>query len=189
MVDGLNDAAWKCIPKYDPSKTKNRHNIPLWRERMGSYKHDVDYWQQMQFLHGGKHRCPVPIKDQLRMAKSRYRHQFRLLRREIECIIADSTTAKNCSKQLFRQPKAASPALIEGCSKSAQPAMWREHFMGVFKGNDSPFENDMLKDTVSEHDLSKFDPTLDELNLAIDDINTNKSYTRHKHCKFLQLAD
>lgn len=54
LVDGLNDAACNCILKDDPSISKNRHDIPLWREGGElQIRCCADYWQQLHFLHRG----------------------------------------------------------------------------------------------------------------------------------------
>ena len=189
LVDNITTAAVSCIPKIDPNKAPRRHNIPMWKERMSSFKEDVDYWHQVQFLNGGPNRCPPIIEQQLRLSKSRYRRQFRLLRREIACNIAERTTLKNCHKQLFKKPKTAQPAMIDGHSRSAQPAMWREHFRDVFEANETIYSGDILNkvnEHISETDISLFENMqLDEINTAVGEIDTNKSYTRHCHWKNL----
>ena len=90
-----------CWKKATNSK---RHDIPMWRERIASFKTDVDYWLQQQFVHGGPTRCPYIIR-QLRLAKSRYRFQIRVLRREIKSNIAETVTLDNCHRKLFKMPK------------------------------------------------------------------------------------
>ena len=30
LIENLENAAHSCIPKYDQTKTKKKHNIPLW---------------------------------------------------------------------------------------------------------------------------------------------------------------
>lgn len=142
-VKSLNDAAMTCIPER---KSKNTHNIPQWRERMASFKHDVDYWVQVQFLHGGPNICPPFVRQQVQMARSCYRRQFQLLRREIEFNIANSMTLNNCFNHMFRHPKSPSPAFIERCPSVNQPNMWREHFLNVFKGESTPYSCDIITD-------------------------------------------
>lgn len=189
LVDNMRTAAETCIPKVDPNKTPRRHNIPMWRERIASYKHDVDYWLQVRFLNGGPNRCPNEVKQQLRLSKSRYRHQFRILQREIECNIAEKVTLQNCHRHLFKHSKTAPPAMIDGYSRSAQPSMWREHFRNVFQAEERPYQGDLLKEIseqISKEDLGSLKAfSVDEINDAITNINTNKSYQRHFHWKSL----
>ena len=83
LVSNITIAAETCVPKIDPNKTPRTHNVPMWKERMASFKHEVDYWLQVRFLQGGANRCTDVVKQQLRISKSRYRLQFRTLRREI----------------------------------------------------------------------------------------------------------
>ena len=189
LVDNLTSAAETCIPKIDPNKAPRRHNIPMWKERMSSFKNDVDYWLQVQFLNGGPRRCPDVIRQQLRIAKSRYRHQFRSLRQEIACNIAETITLKNCHHQLFKKPRTAPPAMIDGHSRSAQPQMWRDHFRSVFEADETIYRGDLLdqiNNQITEDDITSFrNIDIIDLNEAITDINTNKSYTRHFHWKNL----
>ena len=189
--DNLEKAAWNCIPKYDPSKKKQRHNIPLWRERMSAHKEEVDYWLQVQFLHGGPSRCPSTIRHFLRAAKSRYRLQFRHLRREIAVNIAESTTLNNCFRRLFSHPKAPSPPLIDGHSTASQPLMWGEHFREVFQGEETQYDNAILDDIqITQSDIQNFNfIDLNELNNAINTIDTSKSFERHSHWKSLDSYD
>ena len=177
-----------CIPKHKP---KNAHNIPQWRDRMAAYKHDIDYWLQLQFLHGGPNLCPPFIRQQVCISRSRYRRQFRLLRREIEYNLANSTTLNNCFKRMFRHPKSPTPAYIEGYSSINQPSMWRNQFVDVFKGENSPYSCDIIEDVnPTPFDIENFNYiNLDEINSTIELINTNKSYTRHKHWKFLHTEN
>ena len=88
----------------------------MWRERMGSFKNDVGYWLQTQFLRGGPNHCGELIQQQLRLSKSRYRRQMRILRREIEINVAESTMVQNCHKGITGHPKTPQPAKIEGNS-------------------------------------------------------------------------
>ena len=191
LVDNLEKSALNCIPKYDPAKSKKCHNIPQWRERMSSFKENVDFLLQVQFLNGGPNRCPHIIKNYLRIAKSRYRRQFRHLRREIEINIAESTTLDNCFKRLFSHPKSPTPPLIEGHSAASQPYMWGEHFKEVFKGEETPYDCQILDDIqISSPEVETFDYiNLTELNEAISTIDTNKSFKRHKHWKNLHLEN
>ena len=158
---------------------------------MSSFKTDVDYWLQIQLLNGGPRRCPDIVKQQLRLAKSRYRHQFHFhaLRREIAHNIAETITLKNCHRHLFKNPQTAPPAMIDGHSRSAQPHMWREHFRNVFEADETIYEGgvlDEITELISEDDINLFrDIDVTDLNKAIVDINTNKSYARHFHWKNL----
>ena len=138
LVNNMTAAAETCIPKATPGKKANQHNIPMWRERMGSFKSDVDYWLQIQFLNGGPRRCPSFIREQLRVSKSRYRNQLRKLRREIEVNVAENITVQNCHRRLFKTSKVASPAVIEGHSRDTQAEMWRDHFHHVFSAKEQP---------------------------------------------------
>lgn len=186
LVSSLDFAARTCIPKYKKN-TRPQHNIPLWRERIGSFKNEVDYWLQLQFLHGGPNLCPYNIRTQLRLAKSRYKLQLRHLRREISINVAEKTTMENVYRQQFRTPKSPSPCNIEGFSRAEQPAMWADHFNDVFKGETAPYDGEMLNDIpVTTQDIEQFDYiNLDEVNSVISNINTNKSYERHYHWKHL----
>ena len=190
LVDNITAAAEKCIPKADPNKVVRRHDIPMWRERMASFKSDVDYWLQTQFLSGGPNHCSHFVKQQLRFSKSRYRQQFRALRREIECKIAERVTLKNCHRQLFKKPKISSPAMIDGHQRPSQPSMWRDHFRNVFEAEESPYQGDILNkitEGITNDDITLFHHVdLNEINTAILEINTNKSYTRHFHWKTLR---
>ena len=156
----------------------------MWREKMGSYKDDVDYWVTCQYLNGGPNICPPFIRQQLRFARSRYRRQFRHLKREIETNIAESTTVKNCFNRLHKSPSVPAPAMIEGTSTGAQPVMWQAHFREVFKGEDTPYNRSILQNYSTSTDNFNNISML-EINNSINDINTNKSYTRHSHWKRL----
>ena len=189
VVNNMSTAAKTCIPKVNPGKTPNRHNIPMWRERMSAYKLDVDYWLQVQFINGGPRRCASYIREELRISKSRYRHQLRKLRREIEINIAENVTVQNCHRRLFKKPKIAQPAAIDGHSRPAQPAMWRNHFREVFSADEQPYSGNILHDISNKFDndhVSSFNHlNLTEINNAISHIDSNKSYKRHNHWKYL----
>ena len=189
LINNLEVSAQTCLPKTDPNKTPRRHNIPMWRERMSSFKHEVDYWLQLQFLHGGPNNCGEFIQRQVRLSKSRYRRQFRILRREIEINVAESTTLQNCFKRLTSHPKSAQPAKIDGHSIAEQPAMWHKHLREVYKAEDTPYNGNLLQHVNSLinidviNSFEKFN--INDINSAIFEINTNKSFTRHHHWKFL----
>ena len=184
IVENMHKAAITCIPKYS-STEKKRHDIPMWRQRMMSFKTDVEYWTQLQFLHGGPNNCPPIIKQQLRLSKSRYRHQIRQLRREIEVKLAEKTTLRNCHKQLFKKTKSPAPAMIEGHSRPAQPVMWRSHFHEVFNAEEAPYDGDLLEDIhakITHADIRNFEYIkLAEMNDILPSINSDKSYQRHHH--------
>ena len=190
LVNNITEAADTCIPKIDPNKTPRRHNIPKWKERISPFKDEVDYWLQVQFLHGGPNRCPEVVKQQLRLSKSRYRREFRILRREIQCNIAEIVTLKNCHRHLFKKPKTAPPAMIDGYSRPAQPSMWRKHFQNVFEAENTPYHGDLLNtitDGITNEDITIFNHIdISDINEVLSDINTNKSYTRHFHWKHLR---
>ena len=190
LVDNIQNAALICLPKFKPNKGPRRHNIPMWRERMAPLKDDVTYWTQVQFLNGGPQRCPHHIRQQLRLAKSRFRREFRILQREISINVAEATTVNNCFKRMLRNPKAPTPAIINGCSTPDQPEMWRKHFKNVFNGDDSlPYKGPLIDDIhneLSENDVINFNYlTLNDINCSIMQIDTNKSYVRHSHWKYL----
>ena len=189
IVNNMTTAAKTCFPKVNPGKTPNRHNIPMWRERMSAYKLDVDYWLQVQFINGGPRRCASYIREELRISKSRYRHQLRKLRREIEINIAENVTVQNCHRRLFKKPKIAQPAAIDGHSRPAQPAMWRNHFREVFSADEQPYSGNILHDIsnkINNDHISSFNHlNLTEINNAISHIDSNKSYKRHNHWKYL----
>ena len=190
VVNNISCAAVTCLPKFKVEKGPRRHNIPLWRERMAPLKNDVDYWLQVQFLNGGPQQCNHLIRQRLRLAKSRYRREFRNLKREISVNIAEATTVRNCFNRLLRNPKTPTPAIIDGCSTNAQPEMWRHHFKTVFKGDDAiPYKGPLLDDVCTElsaNDVNEFEfITLKEIDSAIMQIDTNKSYVRHNHWKYL----
>ena len=183
-VQNMQDAAFTCIPKCS-NKVKKRHNIPMWRERMTSFQSDVEYWTQLQFLHGGPNHCPVVITQQLRLSKSRYRHQIRQLRREVESNIAEATTLQNCHKQLFKKTKSPAPAMIDGHSRAAQPEMWRKHFREVFNADEFPYQGNLLNDIsakLTNADIQQFKYVqCSEINDILPLINSDKSYKRHHH--------
>ena len=189
VVKNITEAANTCIPKTDPTKRK-RHDIPQWKEKMATYQNEVDYWVTMQQLHGGPRRCSEFVNVQLRRAKSAYRRQIRHLRREVQVNIAESTTVKNCHKHLFGKTKTPAPALIDGFSRHSQPVMWRDHFREVFGANENPYKGGLLSDIsakITAYDKTSFTYlSLSEVNDAISQINTNKSYERHKHWKHMQ---
>ena len=98
-------------------------------------------------------------RNHMRISKSRYRQQFCTLRREIACNIAKSVTLKNCHRHLFKKPKTAPPAMIEGHSRSAQPSIWREHFRNVFESDESLYQGDLFCDItkqIADEDISSF---------------------------------
>ena len=189
VIQNMTEAADLCIPKNKPNKGNKRHDLPMWRERMTSYRTDVDYWNQVQFLQGGPNYCHPSVQQQLRMAKLRYKNQIRQLRREVEYSLAESTTKQNCHNQLFKKPKVPPPAMIDGHSRSAQPEMWREHFRQVFCAEEDPYRGDLLSQIdakITDEAVSNFNfIKLHEMNNAIALINTNKSYKRHHHWKTL----
>ena len=51
----MESAAHTCIPKMKVNNERRRHDIPRWREVMTSFKDDVTYWTQIQFLHSNDH--------------------------------------------------------------------------------------------------------------------------------------
>ena len=116
---------------------------------MSHVQKEVDRWVLLRDFHGGKHHCPEVIKDQLRRAKLQYKRQLRELRRDVEASIADRTTTSNCFNKQFRKPKSTPPAMVDGCSKSEQPDMWRKHFKSVFKAEETPY-NGNLCDCIDE---------------------------------------
>ena len=183
-VQNMQDAAFTCIPKCS-NKVKKRHNIPMWRERMTSFQSDVEYWTQLQFLHGGPNHCPIVITQQLRLSKSRYRHQIRQLRREVESNIAEATTLQNCHKQLFKKTKSPAPAMIDGHSRAAQPEMWRKHFREVFNADEFPYQGNLLNDIsakLTNADIQQFKYVqCSEINDILPLINSDKSYKQHHH--------
>ena len=148
LIHILENSAEICIPKAK-NKGIKRHNIPFWRERMSHVQKEVDRWVLLRDFHGGKHHCPEVIKDQLRRAKLQYKRQLRELRRDVEASIADRTTTSNCFNKQFRKPKSTPPAMVDGCSKSEQPDMWRKHFKSVFKAEETP-HNGNLCDCIDE---------------------------------------
>ena len=101
IVNNLKTAANACIPKYKKKERKGTHNIPMWRERMSSFKNNVDFWLQTQFTQGGPNHCTSFVRLQLRLARSQFRRQVRILRREIQNSIAEHVTVNNCHKTLF----------------------------------------------------------------------------------------
>ena len=65
----------------------------------------VDYWHNVQFLHGGPKSCPDQVKHKLRLAKSRYKREIRVLKREISANVADHATSLNCYRVIFTKPQ------------------------------------------------------------------------------------
>ena len=66
--------------------------------------------------------------------------------------------------------------------------MWREHYKTVFKAEETPYNGDLCKKVDEMMSSQNSVPTmfrLVEINSAIQHINTNKSYDRHYHWKFL----
>ena len=134
----------------------------------------------------GNRNCPEGIKQQLRMAKGQYKRQLRALRREINSNIADSTTANNCFNRMFRKTQQPPPAVIDGHTRDNQPQMWRDHFKNVFKAEEFPHNGEICSDIhVSDNELNFTPFHIDEINTAICNIDTNKSYKRHYHWKYL----
>ena len=189
VVNNMESAAQSCIPKSRKNNERKRHNVPMWRERMASHKTEVDYWLQLQFLNGGPNHCPSVIRQQLRLAKSRYRFHFRALRREIEINVAETITLYNYYQKLSRKPKAAKPAMIDGHSRRAQPEMWRQHFRTVFHADETPYRGDITNDidrVISNDDITHFNHVnLNEMNSVLSNINSDKSYQRHHHWECL----
>ena len=187
LVSNIEYAAVTCIPKFKSTGSPHSHNIPMWRESMAPLKNDVEYWTQLQFLHGGPTRCPPVICQQLRFAKSRYRWKYRQLKREVERAIAEATTTNNCFKKLFKEASVPAPTVIEGHSTSNQPEMWRSHFTDVFKGKETPYDGTIISDIkINDTESKSFkDVSINEINTVVPEINTNKSYFRHSHWKNL----
>lgn len=192
LISNLESAADTCIPKQK-SKNAKSHNIPFWRQRMSTYQTTVDYWLQTQFLQGGANRCHPFVREQLRIARARYKRQHRLLRREIQENVANHTTVTNCFNTLFKSSTQPTPSYINGKPRDEHPVMWREHFKKVFKAEETPFncnlfENTRFFDTNIDFDTEYLFKT-DEIVSAILDIDTDKSYSRHHHWKKLLLYD
>ena len=78
--------------------------------------------------------------------------------------------------------------MVDGCSKSEQPDMWRKHFKSVFKAEETPY-NGNLCDCIDEMIAVENPPppsfSLSEINESISNIDTDKSYNRHFHWKSL----
>ena len=84
----------------------------------------------------------------------------------------------------------SSPAVINGHSRSNQPAMWRNNFKRVFKAEVFLYEENILDDVniKIKNASSSFEGfELFEINNAIFKMNTNESYDRHYHWKNLHL--
>ena len=189
-IQNLNHAAVTCIPKR--KYRQKSHSIPLWRERMSTYKDTVDFWLQTRFLEGGPNSCSLYVRNQLRRARSQYKRQLRQRRREIATNVADYLTERNCHKMLFKAGKVATPAIINGHNREEQPLMWRAHFQKVFKTSDTPCNgSDLLRiiDTKLNNDTSFCKFSIEHINIAINNINTDKSYSRHYHWKFLNTYE
>ncbi len=185
-VSNMQEAALCCIPKFRAGNRRT-HNVPLWRERMSHFQDNVNRWLTLQAIEGGPTRCSSFVRQQLRLARSRYRRELRCLRREIEVNVAEHITTQNCYNTLFRKDRVIQPSIINGHNKSTQPEMWREHFKSEFRAEEQPYsgsifddiDNRLGTDTV----LNNF--SIHELNNAIREIDTNKSYHRHYHWKHL----
>ena len=190
-VRNLQLAANTCIPKYKKYENHQRHNVPLWRERMASFKSNVDFWLQTQFVQGGPHHCSQFVRLQLRLARSQFRRQLRILRREISDNVADHITIHNCHRVMFGKTKVTTPHIINGHNRDAQPAMWRTHYKSTFKAEDTRYTGNLFQGKYFDHceisNTSLFN--LNEINSAIDCIDTNKSYKMHYHWKSLHSPD
>ena len=191
-VNNLATAAEKCIPKFKKNENRPNHNIPMWRERMSTFQANVDFWLQSQFLQGGPSRCHPYIRQQLRIARAQYKRQHRALRREIRGSISDCTTRQNCHKVLFGKRKAPQPSIIDGHTREGQPMMWREFYKESYNAEETPYSGDLLdgidnKLLTQQIDFSLFN--LNELNDAVNLMNTNKSYKMHYHWKSLNAFD
>ena len=187
LVNNLEEAATACIPK-SKLHTASKHCIPLWKERMSIYRHKVDILLQLQFLNGGPKFCGAILRQHLMMAKSEYRRQLRILRRELHEKLAEHITTKNCFNVLFKKQKPSLPTTINGYSRETQPVMWRQHFKTVFKAEDTPYNGnifDIIDNKIDFNVMQCFDFDIFDINNAIIDIKTNKSYTRHNHWKYL----
>ena len=114
-ITNLQEAASTCIPKRKQGAERRRHNIPQWRERIASYRHNVNYWLSVQLLNRGPNGCHPTIRHCVRAAKSQYKRNIRNLRREISQNVADHVTSKNCYRVLFNKHRKSSSAIIEGC--------------------------------------------------------------------------
>ena len=75
---------------------------------------------------------------------------------------------------MFRHPKSPTPAYIEGYSSINQTSMWRNHFVDVFKGENSSYSCDIIEDVnPTPFDIENFNYiNLDEINSTIELINT-----------------
>ena len=51
VVENIETAAKTCIPKAK-TNSAHSHNIPMWRDKMSTFKEDVDYWIMRQTLDG-----------------------------------------------------------------------------------------------------------------------------------------
>ena len=185
-IKNLQESAEICIPKFRSNITR-RHNIPQWRERMATFRQNVDFWLQTQFLQGGPTVCTPFVRQQIRLARAQYKRQHRLLRREIQSNIADHVTKLNCFNVLFNKKRKAIPAVINGHTRDKQPEMWRNYFKHVFKAAESPYSGNLLDVINDKLDCNNtfLHYNINEINNAIVDINTNKSYNRHFHWKKL----
>ena len=147
---------------------------------MSPLKNDVE------LLQGGPTRCSTFVRSQLRVCRARYKLQLRILLCEIENNLAEHTTIQNCYKVLFNQKKAPTPSKINGCTREEQPAMWRTHYKGVFKAEDTAY-NGGIFDIIDEKLVSEkgnmqlYSFTMEEMSTAISEINPSKSYKRHHH--------
>ena len=186
-VVAMDESAKICIPKFKNAQRK-RHDIPLWRQRMATFRHNVEYWLNIQWLNGGPRACHTNITLNLRRAKRLYKQQLRSLKKEIYSNLADYTTHQNCFRNLFKKRKPPTPSVINGASKEMLPSMWRKHFKSVFNASETPYTGDLFnaideKSTNHPYDFQRFTP--EEMRKAIGDIDTNKSYERHNHWKGL----
>ena len=71
--------------------------------------------------------------------------------------------------------------------------MWKQHLHAVYKAEKTPYVGSLLshvESLMTENTTKSFDRfDLNELNRAIAEINTNKSYKRHHHWKYLQHSN
>lgn len=44
LVSNLQNAATTCLPKYKSGENRQSDDIPMWKEKMQTVQHNVNYW-------------------------------------------------------------------------------------------------------------------------------------------------
>ena len=184
----LEDSANDSMPKYNSKHHDlKKPRIMNWKEEVEPTKAYYDYFSvKLSMTDKNNQREYNCISQQKALAHSRYRYALRKQRALAKNKLVETTTNSNCfeliNKDNFKQT--SPPLELEGKKPgNEQLEFWDGHFKETFKGHASPKQ---LPEDIENAAPVKFN--LSELQAAIKEIDTSKSYNHHYHWKYSPIC-